>query len=137
MKAVSIVEISRTIVFTVFSILFRHLVAGWFLLLKSQTKRKAIPENFRLKPLDIECMKALHHKVNIVPIIAKADALTREELGQMKQNVRIFPRENSFLNNVLFCFRFSSKSVSIKFKSIKFPNVIRMKMKISKSKIVN
>ena len=34
-------------------------------------------------------MKALHHKVNIVPIIAKADALTREELGQMKQNVRI------------------------------------------------
>jgi septin family protein len=33
-------------------------------------------------------MKALHHKVNIVPIIAKADALTSEELIQMKQNVR-------------------------------------------------
>jgi septin family protein len=32
-------------------------------------------------------MKALHHKVNIVPIIAKADALTPEELVQMKQNV--------------------------------------------------
>ena len=42
----------------------------------------------RLKPLDIECMKALHHKVNIVPIIAKADSLTQEELAQMKQNVR-------------------------------------------------
>ena len=42
---------------------------------------------FSLKPLDIECMKALHHKVNIVPIIAKADALTSEELKQMKQNV--------------------------------------------------
>ncbi len=40
-----------------------------------------------LKPLDIECMKALHHKVNIVPIIAKADAFTPEELVQMKQNV--------------------------------------------------
>ncbi len=40
-----------------------------------------------LKPLDIECMKALHHKVNIVPIIAKADALTTEELQQMKQLV--------------------------------------------------
>jgi septin 2 len=38
-----------------------------------------------LKPLDIECMKALHHKVNIIPIIAKADALTSEELIQMKQ----------------------------------------------------
>jgi septin family protein len=32
-------------------------------------------------------MKALHHKVNIVPIIAKADALTSEELIQMKQIV--------------------------------------------------
>ena len=32
-------------------------------------------------------MKALHHKVNIVPIIAKADALTSEELKQMKQTV--------------------------------------------------
>ncbi|CAF3232955.1 unnamed protein product [Rotaria socialis] len=40
-----------------------------------------------LKPLDIECMKALHHKVNIIPIIAKADALTSDELIQMKQNI--------------------------------------------------
>jgi len=40
-----------------------------------------------LKPLDIECMKALHHKVNIVPIIAKADSLTSEELIQMKQTI--------------------------------------------------
>ena len=32
-------------------------------------------------------MKALHHKVNIIPIIAKADALTSEELNQMKQTV--------------------------------------------------
>lgn len=43
---------------------------------------------FSLKQLDIECMKALHHKVNIIPIIAKADALTAEELKQMKANVR-------------------------------------------------
>jgi len=40
-----------------------------------------------LKPLDIECMKSLHHKVNIIPIIAKADALTTDELNQMKQTV--------------------------------------------------
>ncbi|CAF3768572.1 unnamed protein product [Rotaria sp. Silwood1] len=38
-----------------------------------------------LKPLDIKCMKTLHHKVNIIPIIAKADALTSNELIQMKQ----------------------------------------------------
>lgn len=40
-----------------------------------------------LKPLDIECMKALHNKVNIIPIIAKADALTTEELSQMKETI--------------------------------------------------
>jgi septin family protein len=32
-------------------------------------------------------MKGLHHKVNIVPIIAKADALTADELSQMKKTV--------------------------------------------------
>jgi len=32
-------------------------------------------------------MKSLHHKVNIIPIIAKADALTTDELNQMKQTV--------------------------------------------------
>ena len=47
----------------------------------------SIPFLSTLKPLDIECMKTLHHKVNIVPIIAKADALTQEELVQMKQTV--------------------------------------------------
>ncbi|CAF0823378.1 unnamed protein product [Adineta steineri] len=48
-----------------------------------------------LKLLDIECMKALHHKVNIVPIIAKADALTPEELVQMKQNILEQIREHN------------------------------------------
>ena len=42
---------------------------------------------FRLKPLDLACMKELHRKVNIVPVIAKADALTTIELIQMKQTV--------------------------------------------------
>ncbi len=87
MKVVLIVEIYLIIVFIVFFILFHHLHEG--LLFEKKRKEKT---NFyfyfsRLKPLDIECMKALHHKVNIVPIIAKADALTPEELVQMKQNV--------------------------------------------------
>ena len=42
---------------------------------------------FRLKPLDIKVMKALHHKVNIVPIIAKADTLTLNEVKSLKQKV--------------------------------------------------
>ena len=32
-------------------------------------------------------MKALHHKVNIVPIIAKADTLTLNEVKSLKQKV--------------------------------------------------
>jgi len=43
---------------------------------------------FRLKPLDIEFMKRLHEKVNIIPLIAKADTLTPEECQQFKKQVR-------------------------------------------------
>lgn len=42
----------------------------------------------RLKPLDIEFMKRLHEKVNIIPLIAKADTLTPEECQQFKKQVR-------------------------------------------------
>ncbi len=62
---------------------------------------------FSLKPLDIECMKALHHKVNIIPIIAKADALTTEELIQMKQIV--FEKSSKRQIRINFIFRFSNK----------------------------
>jgi len=40
-----------------------------------------------MKPLDIECMKALQTKVNIIPIIAKADTLTINEVKRLKQRV--------------------------------------------------
>ena len=33
-------------------------------------------------------MKAVHHKVNIVPVIAKADTLTRAEVMRLKKKVR-------------------------------------------------
>ena len=42
---------------------------------------------YSLKPIDIAFMKALHHKVNIVPVIAKADTLTRAELVKLKRKV--------------------------------------------------
>ena len=42
---------------------------------------------FSLRQIDIHFMKRLHHKVNIVPIIAKADTLTRPELIRMKARV--------------------------------------------------
>jgi Septin len=40
-----------------------------------------------LKPLDIEFMKQLHDKVNIIPVIAKADTLTEEEIAFFKAQV--------------------------------------------------
>lgn len=33
-------------------------------------------------------MRAVHHKVNIVPVIAKADTLTRSEVIKLKTRVR-------------------------------------------------
>lgn len=45
----------------------------------------------RLKPLDIEFMKRLHEKVNVIPLIAKADTLTPEECQQFKKQVSSFP----------------------------------------------
>lgn len=41
-----------------------------------------------LRPLDVEFMKALHEKVNIVPILAKADTLTPTEVKKKKIKAR-------------------------------------------------
>lgn len=42
-----------------------------------------------LKPLDVEFMKAIHSKVNIVPVIAKADTLTLKERDRLKRRVSV------------------------------------------------
>ncbi|XP_069915819.1 septin-7 isoform X5 [Oryctolagus cuniculus] len=47
------------------------------------------PSGHGLKPLDIEFMKRLHEKVNIIPLIAKADTLTPEECQQFKKQDRL------------------------------------------------
>ncbi len=41
----------------------------------------------RLKPLDIEFMRRLHTKVNLIPVIAKADTLTDDEVAEFKARV--------------------------------------------------
>ncbi|KAG1237486.1 hypothetical protein G6F68_004276 [Rhizopus microsporus] len=46
------------------------------------------PTGHSLKPLDIEIMKRLSSRVNLIPVIAKADTLTPKDLAQFKQNVR-------------------------------------------------
>lgn len=52
------------------------------------------PFGHGLKPLDVEFMKQLHNKVNIVPVIAKADVLTKKEMQRLKQKVLDEIREN-------------------------------------------
>ncbi|NXT22660.1 SEPT4 protein, partial [Syrrhaptes paradoxus] len=42
----------------------------------------------RLRPLDVEFMRALHQRVNIVPVLAKADTLTPAEVERMKKKIR-------------------------------------------------
>ncbi|ESO00080.1 hypothetical protein HELRODRAFT_192726 [Helobdella robusta] len=43
------------------------------------------PNGHGLKALDIEFMKRLHDKVNIIPLIAKADSMTKEEVTEFKK----------------------------------------------------
>ncbi|KAI4814203.1 hypothetical protein KUCAC02_003407, partial [Chaenocephalus aceratus] len=46
------------------------------------------PYGHGLRPLDVACMKALHNKVNIVPVVAKADSLTEAEVQRKKMKIR-------------------------------------------------
>ncbi|XP_047449420.1 septin 4b isoform X2 [Mugil cephalus] len=46
------------------------------------------PFGHGLRPLDVEFMKALHEKVNIVPVLAKADTLTPTEVKKKKFKIR-------------------------------------------------
>lgn len=41
---------------------------------------------YRLKSIDLVCMKKIDTKVNIVPIIAKADTISKTELQKFKVN---------------------------------------------------
>lgn len=45
------------------------------------------PFGHGLKPVDIDIMKKIHHKVNIVPLLAKADILTPSEVKQRKKKI--------------------------------------------------
>jgi len=45
------------------------------------------PTGHSLKPLDVEFMRRLHTRVNLIPVIAKADTLTEEEIAAFKQRI--------------------------------------------------
>ncbi|KFO34829.1 Septin-5 [Fukomys damarensis] len=46
------------------------------------------PFGHGLRPVDVGFMKALHEKVNIVPLIAKADCLVPSETRKLKERIR-------------------------------------------------
>ncbi|KAG5518677.1 hypothetical protein PMAC_002646 [Pneumocystis sp. 'macacae'] len=46
------------------------------------------PTGHTLKPLDIEAMKRLGTRVNLIPVIAKADSLTQSDLNKFKRRIR-------------------------------------------------
>ena len=60
------------------------------------------PTGHGLKPLDVEVMKKIHKKVNIIPVIGKADSCTMKEVNMFKTKVNpcfIFPSNTK----CLFC----------------------------------
>lgn len=46
------------------------------------------PTGHNLKSLDIFCMKQLHDKVNLIPIVAKSDCLSKDELERFKRTIK-------------------------------------------------
>uniref|UniRef100_UPI00358F4B66 septin-7-like isoform X1 n=1 Tax=Myxine glutinosa TaxID=7769 RepID=UPI00358F4B66 len=52
------------------------------------------PTGHGLKAIDIEFMKQLHERVNIIPLVAKADTMTVEECRQFKKQVLKDIQEN-------------------------------------------
>jgi len=46
------------------------------------------PTGHTLKPLDIEIMKRLGTRVNLIPVVAKADTLTQRDLQTFKKRIR-------------------------------------------------
>ena len=52
------------------------------------------PNGHGLKNIDIQCMQKLDKRVNIIPVIGKADACTQEELASFKERIREQLTEN-------------------------------------------
>ena len=76
--------------------LFSRRVIRKFLLHSSFSCKLIAPS---LRPIDIEFMSRLHTRVNLIPVIAKADTMTDEEIADFKTRVRL-PRLD-FMANLL------------------------------------
>ena len=59
------------------------------------------PTGHTLKPLDIEVMKRLCTRVNLIPVVAKADTLSPDDLAKFK--ARVSGRPACFFFNLSTC----------------------------------
>jgi septin 7 len=73
------------------------------------------PTGHSLKPLDIEVMKKLHTKVNLIPVIAKADTVTDDDLDNYKKRVSL--QFAFFLRVIANSIRFSPTLHTTRFRS--------------------
>ena len=74
------------------------------------------PTGHGLKQLDIQCMKRIHEKVNIIPLIGKADSCSKKEVNRFKRKVNL-DIERRFMFQ-LFMFRFFLNLKRMKYKSM-------------------
>lgn len=70
----------------------------------------------KLRKEDIDCMKALHEKVNLIPVIAKSDTFNSLQLDKFKENILADLEQND-----IHCFKFQhdDKEDEERFKSVK------------------
>ena len=47
-----------------------------------------------LRQIDLEFLKRLQYKVNLIPVIAKSDTLTQQEVQRLKNNINKEIEEN-------------------------------------------
>lgn len=69
-----------------------------------------------LEKEDLDCMKALHEKVNLIPVIAKSDTFDMIELEKFKENILSALEENEIK---YFKFQHDDKEDEERFKAVK------------------
>ena len=66
------------------------------------------PNGHGLKSIDLVCMKKLDSKVNIIPIIAKADTINKAELAKFKSKIM-----SELVNNGVQIYQFPTEEQSV------------------------
>ena len=65
------------------------------------------PTGHSLKSLDLVCMKKLDKKVNVIPIIAKADTISKNELQAFKDQIMTELENNGKDFKLILCIAFT------------------------------